>query len=133
MKSFNNPPSDIKNVWAIILSIYGLKANKNTWQGECWVKAKTFMANPQKAVDNLKAYDFDKIDEKFLKNVKSMIKYVGLENIQPEQLKAKSEAVAQMGSWIMNWVEAAEANIEARGLDGQIADMNKMFDEENKL
>ena len=76
----NNPPNAVKMVCAIVNTIFGEKID----QKDSWKKTQKFMSNPKQAIEMMKSFDFNRVNEKLLKNVKSHIQTVGNDEIQPE-------------------------------------------------
>jgi len=69
----------------------------------------------------LTEYDYTKLEPKKLMNVKKYINNNGgMEALNYDEIRRQSAACAEIWRWIQDWMEAADANIQANGLAAQI-------------
>ena len=98
----------------VIFDIKDIKVGKSTNE---WGLCLKLMKNPNKLVKDMTNYEFTTLEKKVLMKVKKYVNTIGgLQALNREHVATKSAACGEIATWIQNWMEAAEANIQASGL-----------------
>ena len=105
LKSLANPPSGVKAVCETINMIFGQKAG--------WQHSKKMLANPNKFLDMVKGYDYDRVSAATFKKLK---KYATDPNETFDAIVRKSMAAGCLYKWVSALYNYCEVKFEIHGL-----------------